>query len=59
VTWSGIVATPLAPAALSVSFCRGILMGTTFVTLTAGTSGDEPGFWMRDGMLVPLWTLTR
>jgi hypothetical protein len=29
-------------------------MGTTFVTITEGTSGDEPGFWMRDAML-ELW----
>jgi hypothetical protein len=29
-------------------------MGTTFVTLTHETSGREPGFWMRDGML-ELW----
>ena len=26
-------------------------MGTTFVTLSRETSGKEPGFWMRDGML--------
>jgi hypothetical protein len=26
-------------------------MGTTFVTLAREASGDEPGFWMRDGML--------
>ncbi len=30
------------------------VMGTTFVTLTHGVSGNEPGFWMRDGML-ELW----
>src|SRR5580765_5067232 len=29
-------------------------MGTTFVTLSRKTSGNEPGFWMRDGML-DLW----
>ncbi len=29
-------------------------MGTTFVTITEGTTGDEPGFWMTDGML-SLW----
>jgi hypothetical protein len=29
-------------------------MGTTFVTLTRGISGKEPGFWMNDGML-ELW----
>jgi hypothetical protein len=29
-------------------------MGTTFVTLSQGASGKEPGFWMRDGMLA-LW----
>jgi hypothetical protein len=29
-------------------------VGTTFVTLTRDTSGNEPGFWMRDGML-NLW----
>jgi len=29
-------------------------MGTTFVTLTRDVSGNEPGFWMRDGML-ELW----
>jgi hypothetical protein len=29
-------------------------MGTSFVTITDGTSGDEPGFWMRDEML-ELW----
>ena len=29
-------------------------MGTTFVTLTCGVSGKEPGFWMNDGML-ELW----
>ncbi len=29
-------------------------MGTSFVTITAGTTGDEPGFWMRDSML-ELW----
>jgi hypothetical protein len=29
-------------------------MGTTFVTLSHETSGKEPGFWMRDGML-ELW----
>jgi|SRR5579862_6856646 len=29
-------------------------MGTTFVTLARETSGSEPGFWMRDGML-ELW----
>jgi len=29
-------------------------MGTTFVTLSRETSGNEPGFWMRDGML-ELW----
>jgi hypothetical protein len=29
-------------------------MGTTFVTLSRETSGKEPGFWMRDGML-ELW----
>jgi hypothetical protein len=29
-------------------------MGTTFVTLTRGASGKEPGFWMRDSML-DLW----
>lgn len=26
-------------------------MGTTFVTLSREVSSDEPGFWMRDGML--------
>lgn len=26
-------------------------MGTTFVTLSREVSGNEPGFWMRDGML--------
>ena len=31
-----------------------IQMGTTFVTITKGTTGDEPGFWMTDGML-SLW----
>jgi hypothetical protein len=29
-------------------------MGTTFVTICKGTSGDEPGFWVRDEMLA-LW----
>lgn len=29
-------------------------MGTTFVTLEEGISGNEPGFWMRDAML-ELW----
>ena len=29
-------------------------MGTTFVTLSRETSGKEPGFWMRDGIL-ELW----
>ncbi|MEL7500768.1 MAG: hypothetical protein AAFN77_24460 [Planctomycetota bacterium] len=29
-------------------------MGTSFVTITDGTTGNEPGFWMRDGML-QLW----
>ena len=29
-------------------------MGTTFVTITEGTTGNEPGFWMTDGMLT-LW----
>lgn len=29
-------------------------MGTTFVTTTDGTTGTEPGFWMRDEML-ELW----
>lgn len=29
-------------------------MGTTFVTLTKGRNGDEPGFWMRDELL-ELW----
>ena len=29
-------------------------MGTSFVTITDGTSGSEPGFWMRDEML-ELW----
>ena len=29
-------------------------MGTTFVTLTRNVSGNEPGFWMNDGML-ELW----
>jgi hypothetical protein len=29
-------------------------MGTTFVTLSHGSSGKELGFWMRDGML-ELW----
>lgn len=29
-------------------------MGTSFVTISDGTSGDEPGFWMRDEML-ELW----
>lgn len=29
-------------------------MGTTFVTLSTETSGREPGFWMRDGLL-ELW----
>jgi hypothetical protein len=29
-------------------------MGTTFVTLTHGTSGNEPGFWMWDNLL-ELW----
>jgi hypothetical protein len=29
-------------------------MGTTFVTLSSEASGNEPGFWMRDGML-ELW----
>ncbi|MDB4634041.1 hypothetical protein OAG76_01415 [Rubripirellula sp.] len=29
-------------------------MGTTFVTITDGNTGDEPGFWMRDSML-ELW----
>lgn len=29
-------------------------MGTTFVTVTDGTTGDERGFWMRDEML-ELW----
>jgi hypothetical protein len=29
-------------------------MGTSFVTITDGTTGSEPGFWMRDEML-ELW----
>lgn len=29
-------------------------MGTSFVTITDGTAGTEPGFWMRDEML-ELW----
>ena len=29
-------------------------MGTSFVTITDGITGDEPGFWMRDEML-ELW----
>ncbi|MGE0605485.1 MAG: hypothetical protein AB7O62_00050 [Pirellulales bacterium] len=29
-------------------------MGTSFVTLTEATTGNEPGFWMRDSML-ELW----
>jgi len=29
-------------------------MGTTFVALTHGTSGNEPGVWMRDDLL-ELW----
>lgn len=29
-------------------------MGTSFVTITDGTTGNEPGFWMRDEML-ELW----
>lgn len=29
-------------------------MGTTYVTLTRDTSGNEPGFWMRDAVL-ELW----
>ncbi|MEL7500794.1 MAG: hypothetical protein AAFN77_24590 [Planctomycetota bacterium] len=29
-------------------------MGTSFVTITDGTAGNEPGFWMRDEML-ELW----
>jgi hypothetical protein len=29
-------------------------MGTTFVTIREGNTGDEPGFWMRDHML-ELW----
>ena len=29
-------------------------MGTSFVTLTDGITGEEPGFWMRDAML-ELW----
>jgi hypothetical protein len=29
-------------------------MGTTFVTLAGEASGNEPGFWMQDGML-ELW----
>src|SRR5689334_18414519 len=29
-------------------------MGTSFVTLSREVSGNEPGFWMRDGML-ELW----
>lgn len=29
-------------------------MGTTFVTISETTSGEEPGFWMRDEML-ELW----
>lgn len=29
-------------------------MGTSFVTLTEGSTGKEPGFWMRDEML-ELW----
>ncbi|MCE9526036.1 MAG: hypothetical protein K8R36_08280, partial [Planctomycetales bacterium] len=29
-------------------------MGTSFVTLTKGSTGKEPGFWMRDEML-ELW----
>jgi hypothetical protein len=29
-------------------------MGTTYVTLSRESSGKEPGFWMRDGML-DLW----
>ena len=29
-------------------------MGTTFVTIREGNTGEEPGFWMRDEML-ELW----
>jgi hypothetical protein len=29
-------------------------MGTTYVTITDGVTGEEPGFWMQDGMLA-LW----
>ena len=29
-------------------------MGTSFVTITDGAAGNEPGFWMRDEML-ELW----
>lgn len=31
-----------------------VTMGTTFVTLTDSSSGEQPGFWMNDGML-ELW----
>jgi hypothetical protein len=29
-------------------------MGTSFVTISKGSTGNEPGFWMRDAML-ELW----
>src|SRR5262245_23430211 len=41
------------PAGLTLA-CQGITMGTTFVTLMRHSSGKEPGFWMRDGIL-ELW----
>src|SRR5262249_11537558 len=50
---SRLTVAPLAPRqCYSLFCCRAI--GTTFVTLSRETPGNEPGFWMHDGML-ELW----
>ena len=41
-------------ARITWTLCRLGFMGTSFVTITDGNAGDEPGFWMRDAML-ELW----
>lgn len=39
---------------VTIGIAAVIFMGTTFVTMTEGTTGNEPGFWMHDATL-GLW----
>jgi hypothetical protein len=52
--WAGVRPIRVGRSPVWPALRTALAMGTTFVTLAREISGNEPGFWMRDGML-ELW----